>query len=262
MRILNINRFPEEGDLVVCVVKKIFPYGAICTLIEYDNLEAFLHISEIAPRWIKNIHEFISEGTQYVVRVWRVNKDRGQVDISLKRVNEDEKRRKLEEVRQAKRAEKLLEFVIKSAKSKASFENVKKEILKEYEDLYSCFEYARDEGIHALDGVKLSKTLKHKIVEVAKANLKKSYVSVSKDIKCICYGANGVSKIKEIFDVDSANGNDANFSVLYLGAPKYRVSARATDYKKCEKLLSKVIKDMQTLANKYKCTFEVSNEDA
>ena len=44
------------------------PYGAFCTLPEYKDLEAFLHVSEVAPRWIKNIHDFISEGQRYVVR--------------------------------------------------------------------------------------------------------------------------------------------------------------------------------------------------
>lgn len=52
---------PREGSLAIAVVKKIMPYGAFCTLTEYGDIEAFMHISEVAPRWIKNIHEFLSE---------------------------------------------------------------------------------------------------------------------------------------------------------------------------------------------------------
>ena len=57
-----ITELPDHDELVIAVIKKIMPYGAFCSLPEYGNVEAFLHVSEVAPRWIKNIHEFISEG--------------------------------------------------------------------------------------------------------------------------------------------------------------------------------------------------------
>ncbi|MFH1448366.1 MAG: S1 RNA-binding domain-containing protein, partial [Candidatus Micrarchaeota archaeon] len=52
---------PEKDELVIATIRKIFPYGAFCSLDEYDNKEAFVHISEVASRWVKNIHEFLKE---------------------------------------------------------------------------------------------------------------------------------------------------------------------------------------------------------
>jgi translation initiation factor 2 subunit 1 len=86
--VLIVNtELPEENELVMAVIKKILPYGAFCSLPEYNNLEAFLHVSEVAPRWIKNIHEFISEGQKHVVKVHHLDKEKNQVDISIKRVS-------------------------------------------------------------------------------------------------------------------------------------------------------------------------------
>ena len=99
--------FPEKDELVIVNIRKILPYGAFCILPEYNNMEAFLHVSEVAPRWIKNIHEFLSEGQQHVAKIYRLDREKNQVDISLKRVSEEEKKGKLEIIRTEKRAAKL-----------------------------------------------------------------------------------------------------------------------------------------------------------
>ena len=46
------ENMPEQDELVLSTVKKIMPYGAFCTLDEYSNREAFVHISEVAPRML------------------------------------------------------------------------------------------------------------------------------------------------------------------------------------------------------------------
>ena len=74
---------PEEGELVLATVKKIMPYGAFCTLDEYGNREAFVHISEVAPRWIKNIHEFLHEGQRLVAKVHKLVVEKNQIDLTL-----------------------------------------------------------------------------------------------------------------------------------------------------------------------------------
>jgi len=112
------------------------PYGAFCSLAEYPDLEGFLHISEVAPRWIKNIHEFISEGQRHVVKVHHVDRAKNQVDVSIKRVNEEEKKRKLEGVQNEKRGKKLLELSLKNAKVKTDFATAKKEIEKKKRSNY------------------------------------------------------------------------------------------------------------------------------
>ena len=225
----------------------------MCILPEYGNMEAFLHISEVAPRWIKNIHEFISEGQQYVARINRIDSKKAQVDISLKRVSDDEKRRKLESVRQKKRSQKMLEFAMKSTNSKSSYERISREILKEYEDIYTCFEYVFEDGIDALKDVKIPQKIKEKIVDIAKINMKKSFVLVQRDVEIVCYGPEGVSHIKELFEVTN---NDENINAIYLSAPKYRITIKSDDYKFAEKNIDKLLDEMKKKAKKLSCSFK------
>ena len=220
------------------------PYGAFCILPEYNNLEAFLHVSEVAPRWIKNIHEFISEGQRYVVKVHHIDREKNQVDVSIKRVSEEEKKLKLEMAQNEKRGTKLLELSIEAAKVPVDIAVARKEIEAHYGDLYSCFKEASLKGEDALKKVEIPKALKAKIVEIAQKSIKKPVVEVHAIVTLVAYNPDGVDR-----DV-----------VPYLGAPRYKISLSAPDYKTGEKKLLGVLEHIKTYAQKNNCEFKFDRE--
>jgi len=226
------------------------PYGAFCTLPEYGNAEVFLHISEVAPRWIKNIHEFLSEGQRYVVKVHHVDHEKNQVDVSIKRVSEEEKKTKLELVQNEKKGAKLLELSIKAAGAKIDSAKARAEIEKHYVDVYSCFKEASEKGADALKDIDLPKALKTEMVELAKKSIKKPIVEVSRTFTLVCYGGHGVQLLKD------ALKSTGTASVSYLGAPKYQLSLKGPDYKTVEKKLDRILEDIKAFAQKNHCDFE------
>ena len=88
------EEWPDVGDLVVATVKKVVGYGAYVSLDEHGEKEGLLHISEISTRWVRNIRDHVREGKKLILRVLRVDKEKGQVDLSLKRVGKSEQREK------------------------------------------------------------------------------------------------------------------------------------------------------------------------
>ena len=44
----EMQEFPDEGEIVVVTVTKIGDHGAYVGLDEYNSIQGFLHISEIA----------------------------------------------------------------------------------------------------------------------------------------------------------------------------------------------------------------------
>jgi len=251
--------FPEENELVIIVIKKIMPYGAFCSLPEYENLEAFLHISEIAPRWIKNIHEFVSEGQRTVAKVHHIDKQKNQVDVSLKRTSDEEKRRKLEQVNFEKRAERLIEVALSSMKGKKpDAEEVKEKIREEYGDLYSCLKEVSEKGAGPLEEFKFPKALQNELVEIAQKNIKKQMVILSGTIKLICHGGDGAALIKDAL-IEISKGKETK--VTYLGAPRYKLSITDSDYKSGEKKLSQKLELLEDFAKKHSCNFEFMRED-
>jgi translation initiation factor 2 subunit 1 len=241
--------FPDRDELVIVVIKKIMPYGAFCILPEYNNMEAFLHVSEIAPRWIKNIHEFISEGQQHVAKISRLDREKNQVDISLKRVNEEEKKQKLTLVRSEKRADKLLDLSIEYSKIKVNKEDIVKVLDEAFDDVWNCFLEAHENGDKALEKIDIPKELKKQIVIVAQKSIKAPTVEVGGIINLVCWN-DGVEGIKKVLSIKEKEVN-----IQYLGAPKYKISMTAANYKDGEKKLSKIIEEIESLAEKNSCDF-------
>lgn len=239
---------PKEGSLAIAVVKKIMPYGAFCSLTEYGDTEAFMHVSEVAPRWIKNIHEFLSEKQKLVVKVSRVDPKKGQVDVSLKRVSEEERKQKLEDVKKETRAMKLLQVAVKNSKTKKSFDELRSKIEKEYGSLYSFLEAVRDEGDVAFEGLGLDKLLRKELEMLVVKYLKKPVRDIVRVVSITCYEPNGVEVVKKALE-----GTDAH----YLGAGRYMMKLQTEDPKAGEKEMNRRIAAIEKRLKGKDCVFSV-----
>ena len=91
--------FPEVGEIIIASVTKIMDHGAYVTLDEYDDIQGFLHISEIAPGWIRSVSKYVKIGEKKVLLVKRVSKNRSDIDLSLKQISADQRKKKLLEVK-------------------------------------------------------------------------------------------------------------------------------------------------------------------
>ncbi|HNT60568.1 MAG TPA: S1 RNA-binding domain-containing protein [Candidatus Bilamarchaeaceae archaeon] len=239
---------PREGSLAIAVVKKIMPYGAFCTLTEYGDVEAFMHVSEVAPRWIKNIHEFLSEKQKLVVKVHRVDPGKGQVDVSLKRVNEDERKRKLENVKKETRAMKLLQVAVKNSKAKKGFEELRGEIEREYGALYPFLEAVRDEGDAAFEGLDIDKGLRKELEGLIVKYVKKPVTDIARVFSIACYESDGVQVVKRVLE-----GAEAH----YLGAGRYMMKLQTEDPKAGEKEMNRRIAAIEKGLKGKDCVFSV-----
>src|SRR3989338_2481000 len=99
--------FPEDGELVLCTVTKVQSHSVFVRLDEFDK-GGMIHISEVSPGRIRNIRDFVKEDKIVVCQVLRVSRERGYIDLSLRRVNDNQKRKKLEEIKQEQKAEKII----------------------------------------------------------------------------------------------------------------------------------------------------------
>jgi len=142
------ERFPEEGDLVVCTVKSVRSFGAFVELEEYPGKEGFIHVAEIATGWVKRMSDYVREGQRVVCKVMVVDSSKGHIDLSLKKVNAHQKRETIQEWKNEQKATKLIEIVaerlgitVDDFRSKYS-----PKLLEEFGGHYTSFEVAAEEG--------------------------------------------------------------------------------------------------------------------
>ena len=231
---------PELDEYVIASVRKIMPYGAFLSLDEYSEAEAFLHISEVSSGWIRNIREHIKENQKIVGKVIRVDDQKGQIDLSLKRVTDADRKRKLQAFTQEQRAYKMLEHCAK--KAKATVEQASKEaavpLVAEFGDLYSAFE-----AISLGQQVKsqIPKMWLTVITEVATQEIKPKVASERYLLTIQSYEGSGITSIRETLGkIPTLALDGIKVELHYLGAPKYYIDASGRDYKTLEKFFSKL----------------------
>ncbi|KAG7132229.1 Eukaryotic translation initiation factor 2 subunit alpha like protein [Verticillium longisporum] len=83
------NKYPEIDEFVMVNVKQIAEMGAYVKLLEYDNIDGMILLSELSRRRIRSIQKLIRVGRNEVVVVLRVDKEKGYIDLSKRRVNPD-----------------------------------------------------------------------------------------------------------------------------------------------------------------------------
>jgi translation initiation factor 2 subunit 1 len=72
------NRFPEVDDVVMVNVRDIAEMGANVHLLEYDNIDGMILLSELSRRRIRSIQKLIRIGRNEVAVVLRVDKEKGK----------------------------------------------------------------------------------------------------------------------------------------------------------------------------------------
>ena len=233
---LKNEGFPEEDELVMCTVTKVQFHSVFANLDDYGK-SGMIHISEVSPGRIRNIRDYVKEGKKVVCKVLRINTERGHIDLSLRRVTETQKRKKVDEIKQEQKAEKILEFVTKDLNLdvKKLFEEIITNISKKYDSLYEFFQEVvtdsnaiKDAGIDAKTAKNLEEAIKSRIKEVS--------VKIEGKLKLTSYAANGVDVVKEALKKATEIGEE-NISIKYLGAGSYNLIVNARDYKEAEKLL-------------------------
>src|SRR6056297_4054417 len=102
---MKYSGWPEPGDLVVGKVDEITDFGVFVDLEEYENKRGLAHISEVASGWIKNVRDHVRVGQTVVAKVLDVNESSQQIDLSIKDVNEHQRKEKIQEWKNEQKAD-------------------------------------------------------------------------------------------------------------------------------------------------------------
>lgn len=244
--------WPDEGDNVVCSVKRVTDFGAFVELDEYGNKEGLIHISDVASGWVKYIRDHVREGQKIVCKVLYVDEAKHHIDLSLKDVNEHQRREKIQQWKNEQKAEKWIEYVAKTTKiSPEDLTKLTDLFYDRFGSVYASFEKSRFEGTSILTKIGVGKEVADAITKVAHENLKKPQVDISGFVDLTCYLPDGIEYIKKALGTaNKVDGEDISVDISYVGAPRYRIHVIAPDYKKAESVLKKAAQSAITIIEK------------
>ena len=232
------REWPQESELVVCTVENVKDFVAFVSLDEYGGRQGLIPISEIATGWIKYIRDHIREGQKIVCKVLNVDRTRGHIDLSLKDVNEHQRREKIREWKNESKAQKWLGFV--AEQSGEPIRDIEDVIYKKYGAFYPVFEDIVIDPETSLKKLGFSKKVSEILQRVAQESVKVPHVEVTGHLVLTSTRPDGIEVIRKALEKASASkSSGAEIELLYLGAPTYRIKVTAPDYKAAEKAIEK-----------------------
>jgi translation initiation factor 2 subunit 1 len=231
--------FPEEGELVVGTVKSIRNFGAFVTLDEYNDREAFIHLSEVATGWVKYIRDHIREGQKIVARVLRLDPAKNQIDLSLKRINDHQRHEKIQGWKNEQKAVRLLSLIAAQLKIEpdATHSLFAETLIERYGSLFEAFEIASaDPKRFQKEGGKAPWVAA--FLSIAQENLQPPHVTIKGILEVSDSSPEGLEHVRAA--LAEAEAVDPEFvSVHYVGAPRYAVQVDGSQYKHAEETLKK-----------------------
>lgn len=237
----NIEKYPQEGELVIGIVSKVAHYGAFVKLEEYPGVEGMVHISEISSKWIKNIREHVKEGQKVIVKVLKIDKATGHVDLSLKSVKKAQKREKTEEYKKEQRGIKLVELAGKKLREPDRVKEIAKKLEEKFGGIYNAFEKTKNDKKALLNSGLPEKWIKT-LTSVAQEYIEVPKVKVKGILELQSNAPNGVEIIRNSFinAEEKYAEKDVDIEIKYLGSPNYQIRITALNYKVAEACLDNI----------------------
>jgi translation initiation factor 2 subunit 1 len=228
---------PSEGELVVAVVREVKQNGAYVDIDEYDGIEGFIFIGEIASGWVKNIRAFVRPGQRLICKVLRTRKDNKSLELSLKSVSEERKRDRLAQWKNEERAKQLLKVLAEQVGwSEDELAETQMELTESYATLYGAFEEAAKSS-ESLEEVGFEGDWIAAFIEIAVKNIIPDTVVIRGRFVLNVDQAEGIDVIKEaLIAAENISNEESELIVTchYDGAPSYRIDLKAPDFKTAE----------------------------
>ncbi len=247
------KELPEIGEIVVCKINKILDYGVFVELLEYEGVTGFVHISQVASSWIKNIRNYVKENQTRAAQVTNIDSKKNQIDLSFVKVSPSEQRLRIEEFKQVKRSQKLIELLAKEKKKsfEVTWEKVAEPLIQNYGSLYKAFETITLEKQEACKGVEESWI--PSLVSMVEKNIESPRKIVRGVIELHSLAFNGVEIIKDVL-LKTLKTVKGEKEFLYKGSNKFLVRVTSTDYKSAEKKLKEICETAVELIKKQQGT--------
>lgn len=252
---------PEVGELVVATIKEVKRFGAYLELDDFGII-AYLPISEVSSKWVRNIFDVLKVGEKIVVKVLRVDYRNNTVDVSLKDVSPRERERVLRKWKKDQRGIQLISEMTENLG--LNTEEVEEKFLPLIEKMPTIYDALERIVVDPIVLDELSfKEKKRDILDFLSKRVKPKKYVYEVRFKAFYVGKNGVNTLKEsLKDIEEKIRKEANnidLEIFNDGTPYYRI--RIKSYRP-ETIKRRVIPFIKKLKKEYrdKINMEIKEE--
>ncbi|PVH17518.1 eukaryotic translation initiation factor 2 subunit alpha [Candidozyma duobushaemuli] len=238
------NKYPEVDEVVMVNVQEIAEMGAYVKLLEYDNIEGMVLLSELSRRRIRSIQKLIRVGKNEVAVVLRVDKEKGYIDLSKRRVSAEDIVKCDERYNKSKAVHSILRHCAEKygVSLEQLYQTVGWPLSRKYGHAYDAFKLSiTDPSI--FDGIEAPST---EILEELKLYISRrltpSAIKIRSDVEVSCFSYEGIDAIKTALQAaTSVSTEQMQVRAKLIAAPLYEISTQALDKNQGVALLEKAV---------------------
>uniref|UniRef100_A0A0N5AAJ8 Eukaryotic translation initiation factor 2 subunit 1 n=1 Tax=Syphacia muris TaxID=451379 RepID=A0A0N5AAJ8_9BILA len=260
------NKFPEIEDTVMVNVVEIAEMGAYVKLLEYNNKEGMILLSELSRRRIRSVNKLIRVGRNECVVVIRVDEEKGYIDLSKRRVYSKDLIQCEDRFSKAKAVNSILRHV---AEQLGYTED------QQLEDLYARTAWYFDEKMKkkaaafdifkkaisdptVLDECQITDDVKEKLLEDIRKRLTPQLLKIRADIEVSCFAYDGIDAVKEaLIKGQECSTNGIPVKINLIAAPLFVVTAQTLERSEGLAAVNAALDVIKTTIEAHKGTFNV-----
>ena len=233
------SKFPAVGELVIGNCSKVTPHGAYFEIFDYQSLGSeagFVHISELSRTWVRNIRSQVREGQRVVAKILRVDERRGEIDMSIRRVSEPQRRSKMTDLKLENRARGII--AIACEKTESELESIEKILLAEYGSIYEALLTLREKDAKFLIEINIPADVSGVLYDLAVKELQPPTVRLQGILNLTCYESDGSVVLSEFFTkyakLFKKKHKESDLAIQVISPPLYRCTIESPDWKAAE----------------------------
>jgi translation initiation factor 2 subunit 1 len=220
---------------VMVNVRNIADMGSYVSLLEYNNIEGMILLSELSRRRIRSIHKLIKVNRNEVVMVLRVDREKGYIDLSKRRVSPEDVAACEDRYNKAKAVHGVLRHLAERRKLylEELYERIGWPLYKKYGHAYDAFKLALvDDVTSSEDPFAELSGIPPELVDELKLYIKRRLapqpIKIRSDIEVSCFTYEGIDAIREALFAGMALSTESSQIKIKLIAPPIYVLSTMT----------------------------------
>ena len=214
-------------------VRNIAEMGAYVTRLEYNNIEGMILLSELSRRRIRSVNKLIRVNRNEVVMVLRVDKEKGYIDLSKRRVSPEDIAKCEDRFNKAKAVHRVLRQVAEQKKLvlKTLYQQVGWPLYKKYGHCYDAFKLVLTDQDDIFAGMpNIDPNTKNTLVDYIKKRLAPQPIKIRCDIEVTCFTYEGIDAVRDSLMAGQTVGTaETPIKIKLIAPPMYVMTTMTLD---------------------------------
>ncbi|PKY08475.1 translation initiation factor 2, alpha subunit [Aspergillus campestris IBT 28561] len=226
------EKYPEVDSYVMVNVKQIAEMGAYVKLLEYDNIDGMILLSELSRRRIRSIQKLIRIGRNEVVIVLRVDKEKGYIDLSKRRVSPEDVVKCEERYNKSKAVHSIMRHVAEATQTPLEelYQKIGWPLNQKYGHSHDAFKISITNTDVWNDVEFPSEAVKKELTHYISKRLTPHPTKIRADIEVTCFGYEGIDAVKNALrTAEASNTEESQIKVKLVAPPLYVLTSQCLD---------------------------------